>query len=453
MNDAGGSFLSGYLPPEAEEAIALQFAALHKEDLKYVPAWGWLCWTGSHWRLDDTLKALDLVRALCRDVAELEPKRAIQKAIASAKTTLAVERLARSDRRLVVPADVWDRDPWLLCTPDGIVDLRTGTIRPAERTDYMTKCTAVPPGGDCPLWLEFLELVCARNRELIAYLARVVGYLLTPITWEHVMFFLYGKGGNGKTTFVEIIMEILADYARSVAMELLVETNGTQHPTGLASLRGARLAKAVETEEGRSWALGRIKAMTGGDRLTARLMRRDFFDFDPAFKLLAMGNHRPKLRRVDQAIRRRLHLIPFTVTIIEPDRQFRDKLRGELPGILAWAIEGCLDWQKQGLAPPPIVRDASVRYFEAEDAVAHWLEERTERRANAWTAIRVLSADFRTWCQKNGEDIWPERAFVEELENRGFQYHRFNTGKGFNGLQFISPLAYEVEPEPQWWQE
>ena len=199
--------------------------------------------------------------------------------------------------------------------------------------------------------------------------------------------------------------------------------------------------------------MGRIKAMTGGDRLTARLMRRDFFDFDPTFKLFVMGNHRPKLRRVDQAIRRRLHLIPFTVTIAEPDRQFRDKLRGELPGILAWAIEGCLDWQKQGLAPPPIVRDASVRYFEAEDAIAHWLEERTERRANAWTAIRVLSTDFRTWCQKNGEDTWTERALVEELEDRGFQYHRFNTGKGFNGLQLISPLAQEVEPEPQWGQE
>ena len=330
MNDAGGNFLKGYLPPEAEEAIALQFAALHKEELKYVPAWGWLCWTGSHWRLDDTLKAIDLVRALCRDVAELEPSRVLQKSIASAKTVLAVERLARADRRYVVAADAWDRDPWLLCTPEGVVDLRTGTIRPAERTDYMTKSTAVSPGGECELWLKFLDRVCAGNRELVAYLARVVGYLLTAITREHVLFFLYGKGGNGKTTFVEVIMEILADYARAIAMELLVETNGQQHPTGLAGLRGARLAKAVETEEGRSWALGRIKAMTGGDRLSARLMRRDFFDFDPTFKLLVMGNHRPKLRRVDQAIRRRLHLIPFTVTI-EPDRQFRDKLRGELP--------------------------------------------------------------------------------------------------------------------------
>ena len=143
MNDAGGSLLRGDLPPEAEEAIALQFAALHKDDLQYVPAWGWLCWTGSHWRLDDTLKALDLVRALCRDVAEFEPKRPFKKQIASAKTVMAVERLARADRRLVVPADAWDRDAWLLCTPDGVVDLRTGAIRPAERTDYMTKCTAV----------------------------------------------------------------------------------------------------------------------------------------------------------------------------------------------------------------------------------------------------------------------------------------------------------------------
>jgi putative DNA primase/helicase len=226
-------------------------------------------------------------------------------------------------------------------------------------------------------------------------------------------------------------MEILADYARSVAMELLVETNGTQHPTGLAGLRGARLAKAVETEEGRSWALGRIKAMTGGDRLTARLMRRDFFDFDPAFKLLAMGNHRPKLRRVDQAIRRRCRS-PITVTITEPDRQFRDKLRGELPGILAWAI-GDPRLAKQGLAPPPIVRDASMRYFEAEDAVARWLDDGPSGALEPGPRS-ASSRPLPERCQANEADAWTERALVDELEDRGFQYHRLNKAR-FDDLQ------------------
>ena len=210
------------------------------------------------------------------------------------------------------------------------------------------------------------------------------------------------------------------------------------------------MAVAVETEEGHAWAMGRIKALTGGDRITARLMRRDFFDYDPVLKLWVMGNHRPKLRRLDYATRRRLHLIPFTVTIpeAERDRDLEAKLVAEWPGILRWGVDGGLDLQKQGLNPPEIVRDATARYFEAEDAFARWLDERTEKAAPDWTAITRLADDFRTWCGRTGETFWSQRDFVDELENRGFHYKRYNHGRGFLGIRLkLAPDNWQADGE------
>ncbi len=299
-----------------EDALALGFTARHAQDWRYVAAWGqWLTWTGSRWEREATLRAYDLARLVCREAASRCANGKLKARISSASTVAAVERLARSDRRHAATSDIWDGDPWLLNTPGGVVDLRSAAISPHDRGLAMTKLAAGSPAGDCPAWHRFLATVTGGDAELQAYLARVAGYCLTGVTSEHALFFLYGTGANGKSVFVSTIAAILGDYATTAAMDMFMATTGDRHPTDMAGLRGARMVSAIETEQGRRWAESKLKALTGGDRITARFMRQDFFEFTPQFKLVVAGNHKPAIRNVDEAMRRRLHLIPFTVTI------------------------------------------------------------------------------------------------------------------------------------------
>ena len=386
-------------PAHSDEALALRFAERHATDLRYVTVWGrWLEWDGHRWRFDDTLRAYDLVRHICREAAAHANKPSVAIALASGKTVAAVERLAKADRRIAATIDQWDADPWLLNTPGGIVDLRTGNMRPACPQDYCTKITAVPPGGDCPTWLAFLERVTGGDRDLIGYLRRVCGYALTGITREHALFFLYGTGANGKSVFVSTVAGILAGYHTTAPIETFTASQSERHPTDLAGLRGARLVTAVETEEGRRWAESKIKTLTGGDKISARFMRQDFFEFIPNFKLAIAGNHKPGLRSVDEAIRRRLNLIPFAVTIppVERDLELAEKLKAEWPGILAWMINGCLQWQANGLQRPEAVKAATASYLEAEDGFAAWIEDCCEPVAPT-ARPRATSRGFVPW--------------------------------------------------------
>ena len=206
-------------------------------------------------------------------------------------------------------------------------------------------------------------------------------------------------------------------------------------------LRGARLVAATETEEGRRWAESRIKTLTGGDRVSARFMRQDFFEYTPQFKLMISGNHKPGLRSVDEAIRRRLHLIPFTVTVPanERDKELGTKLVDEYPGILAWMIKGCLQWQKIGLAPPKVVTDATSQYLNDEDVLKTWLDECCDRQPGGWTAVDILFANFRSWAEFSGEFIGSIRRFSQRLSDHGFKAVRGNK-RGF------AELAIKKEP-------
>ena len=417
---------------DGEDAIALRFAELHANDFRYVSAWSrWLEWKSTHWRFDDTLRAFDVARHVCREAGESD-----------AKTVAAVERLAKADRRIAATIDQWDADPWLLNTPGGIVDLRTGNMRPACPQDYCTKITAVPPGGDCPTWLAFLERVTGGDRDLIGYLRRVCGYALTGITREHALFFLYGTGANGKSVFVSTVAGILAGYHTTAPIETFTASQSERHPTDLAGLRGARLVTAVETEEGRRWAESKIKTLTGGDKISARFMRQDFFEFIPNFKLAIAGNHKPGLRSVDEAIRRRLNLIPFAVTIppVERDLELAEKLKAEWPGILAWMINGCLQWQANGLQRPEAVKAATASYLEAEDGFAAWIEDCCEPDPNAWENRSKLFENWSAWATKAGEYIGSQKQFIQTLEARGYSSSRRNYGRGFKGLRLRSDL-------------
>ena len=436
-------------PTFSDEALALRFAERHAGDLRYVAKWGqWFRYDGKRWLADDTLHAFDLARHLCREAAADCNKPKDASMIASAKTVAAVERLAKADRAIAATVDQWDADPWLLNTPDGVIDLRTGGSRPHSPRDYMTKVTTVGPHGDCPRFLAFLDRIAGGDVALVAYLRRVLGYCLTGLTREHALFFAHGTGANGKSVLLSTVSGILGEYHRTAPIEAFVASNSDRHPTDLAGLRGARLVTATETEEGRRWAEPRIKQLTGGDTVAARFMRQDFFEYLPAFKLIIAGNHKPSLRSVDEAIRRRFHMIPFAVTIPpeERDGELTEKLKAEWPGILAWIIEGCLEWQAKGLRPPQAVEEATVAYLESEDAIAAWIDDKCERSTEEWEQSTVLFASWSAWAERTGENAGSMKRFVQSLEVRGFRTRRKNSARGIDGLR----LLQAPEPEPDW---
>ena len=412
-------------PPEgSDDALALLFADHKHQTIRYIAVLGrWLIWDGTRWRHDETLKTRDISRTLCRDVAARCNGMKEGKALASSRTIAAVAHLAQSDRRIAATVDQWDADPWLLNTPSGIYDLRTGEIRKHDPDCYMTKITGVAPNYamPTPVWEAFLNRITGGNAELIDYLRRVAGYSLTGLTHEHALFFYYGLGANGKTTYLNALTAAAGDYHRAAPIETFSASNNERHPTELAGLQGSRIVTATETEEGRRWAESRVKQLTGGDKIAARFMRQDFFEFTPQFKLHIAGNHKPGLRSVDEAIRRRFNLIPFNITIPpeERDADLPNKLKAELPGSLAWMIDGCTQWQELGLAPPQIVTEATAAYLESEDAVAAWIEECCERDPQAWASSAALFKSWNEWATLAGEFVGSTRRFAQLLESRG----------------------------------
>ena len=426
-----------------EDALALAFTRRYHRDWRYVAAWGrWLVWDGHRWRTEDTLAATDLIRSVCRHAAVHADNPKIAAKLASSGTVGGVERLARADRRHAATTAEWDADPWLLNTPGGVVDLKTGRQRAHDRADRMTKITTATPGGDCPIWRQFLVEITGGDAELQAYLQRMVGYCLTGVTSAHALFFLYGTGANGKSVFANVVSTILGDYASTASMDTFVETRGDRHPTDLAGLRGARFVTAIETEQGRRLNESKVKAITGGDKISARFMRQDFFEYTPQFKPVIVGNHKPTIRNIDEAMKRRMHLIPFTVTI-PPERRdgnLTDKLLAERDGILAWAVAGCLVWQREGLKPPASVVSATEEYFESEDALGRWLDERCVREANAKSLTAELFGDWKQWADSAGEFIGSQRRFSDLLITRGVEKWRNTAGvRGFRGIGLKHP--------------
>jgi len=385
------------IQPDNEDAIGLIFSDKYEGKLRYVAMTGrWLMWDGKFWNQDTTLEVYDLIRSLCREYFADEDT--LRKKMLTAGTVAAVERLVRSDIRHRATVEQWDANDWLLNTPGGIVNLKTGVIRPHDPNQHCTKITSAGPDGDCPVFQQFLIDITANDRELIGFIQRVLGYACTGSTKEHALFFFYGTGANGKGTLLNTVASILNDYATIASTDVFTDSKHDRHPTELAALMGARLVVAQETNEGRKWAESRLKALTGGDPITARFMRQDFFTFTPKFTLIIAGNHKPSIQTVDEAIRRRLHLVPFAVTIPKEKRDpdLAEKLQQEASGIMQWLIEGVVAYLKQGINPPQSVLDATETYFEDENTLQQWITDKCEAGLNCWETPTML---FNSWKQ------------------------------------------------------
>jgi len=423
-------------PPEfTEDSLAMKFTDRYSDQMLYCGPWGkWLHWDGKQWKTDDTLLSLHYARTICREASndilnrtELGDKRKkMAPAVTTRRTIANVEAIAKTDRQHVVIPSEFDSDPWVLNTPDGIVDLRTGQLRPVRRDDFVSKITAVGPRNKVPdIWLDYLKDATDGDAELEGYLKRVAGYCLTGSIAEHAFFFCYGTGGNGKGIYKEMLDWMLHSYARAANIDTFTDQRFTRHSSEIAYFQGARMVTSTEPPEGARWAEGRIKAMTGGDPITANHMHQNPFTFAPLFKLLFTGNFKPQLNSVDEAIRRRLYLIPFeyTVTAEKKDLDLPDKIREPevAGGILHWMIEGCIEWQKTMLKPPKRVIYATSEYLESEDRIGRFLEENCEVDASQRVQSALLFARYGTWASLNNEYAVSKKRFNGLLQQKGFK--------------------------------
>jgi putative DNA primase/helicase len=415
----------------SEDSVALAFTAQHRQDMRYCHSNGkWFEWDGVRWLRDDAMRAFNFAREIGRRLSESH------KSICKSSVASGAEKFARADPAHAVTGAIWDCNPWLMGTPGGILDLKAGALRKPDPSAYITKLTGCSPSKDTPvLWLDFLRQATNGDIETIAYLQRVCGYLLTGATTEHALFFIYGPGGNGKSVFLKLLEYVLGDYAATAAMDTFTASFGNKHPTDLAMLQGARGVFASETEAGSHWAESRIKQMTGGDKISARFMRQDFFTFQPQFKLIIVGNHAPSVKNVDEALRRRFNIIPFINRPTRPDPMLEDKLRAEAPAILGWMLQGCLDWQERGLGRPAAIVAATDTYFAEQDVFGQWLGDCCELGS---TYTETPTDLFRSWAEyakANGEIAGSIKGFSNDLDKRGFKRLRTAQGRFFVGVR------------------
>jgi putative DNA primase/helicase len=401
-----------------EDDVAEAFAVQNVGRLRFDHDAGrWYVWQGTHWEINKTELAFDWVRHFCRDVRKGHPR------MASKKAAEGVEQMARRDQRLAVISDCWDTDPLLLGTPDGTVDLKTGELCKAKREDYITKVTRVAPDAKstCPLFAKFLSDCTNGDKGVQRFLQQFAGYCLTSLTNEQVLLFIYGPGGNGKSVLQGVFADILGDYAATAAMHTFAASRQERHLTEIAMLRRARLVTSSETENGQQWNESRINQLTGGDLVSANFMYHDHFTFRPQFKIFMIGNHKPQLTTVNDAARRRFIIVPFLSKPDTPDPKLKQKLQAEYPAILHWMIEGYLDYQENGLIVPETVCKATNEYFDEQDLLGQWVQEKCECGPGKKASAAKLYESFKEFAQANGEDCGSMTSFGSMLSQRGFE--------------------------------
>jgi putative DNA primase/helicase len=448
--------------PYSDVSNAEALVAAHGQNLRYCYAWGrWLIWSGTHWRIDDTGEIMQRARAtlkvLVAKALDAEDRPLVQHLTRSHThgRLTAMGKQAQSMGTMPLLPAACDTDPWLLNCRNGTLDLRTGSLRPHCRADLLPRCLAVAyvPEARCPTWERFLWRVLggtmppagtdtsgiphapateadARATRLVRFLQRAVGYTLTGVTREDCLFLLYGRGRNGKSRFLEALHALLGPYAKTASMRtFLVQAHDTVR-NDLADLYGVRYVSASEVQDGQRFSEGLVKQLTGGDRIKARFLFQEYFEFVPQFKLFLACNHKPIVRGTDLAIWERIKLVPFTVTI-PPDERDTDlgtKLRAELEGILAWAVRGCLAWQQEGLGTPPEVAQATRAYQAEMDVLGHFFEDCCRVSADVRVQTGHLYHAYTRWCDRNGETALTPQGFGRQLTTRELTQHKGTGG-------------------------
>ena len=447
-----------------DESNARRFAARHADKLRFASALGWLAWDGMRWEPGAALRAMELAketgRSLYADAAKQTDDAARQRLVSHAQYSCskagltAMLELARSEPALLVLAEQLDADSWLLNCQNGTLDLRTGELRAHRVEDLITKVAgaAYEPDAKSSIFDAYRARVFGGDRDLEMFVQRACGYCLTGSTAEEVFFVAYGGPASGKTTIVEAMSAALGDYATPTPIQTFLRRRNQEGPRNdLARLVGSRLVTATEVPPGQYFDEASVKQLTGGDRVPARFLYREYFDFTPAFKIWIAANHRPRVRDDDPAIWRRILAIPFKVEIPKAERQpqikqcLRDPAR-DGRAVLAWAVEGCLAYQRDGLAPPRTIQQATAEYRDESDTFGRFLEDCAVLGPAEWTPWEVIAAAYRNWCARNG-NRYPlgEASLRERLRSRDCAPEKGNGVRGWKGIRFGFPLPKAVD--------
>lgn len=426
---------------------AERFLVAHSEDVRYVSGMGWFVWNGLCWVRDATGLVVQLAKEVAKSIykeGELIQDADLRVAVAKhAKLSQSLARinamieLSQSDPRVVVAPNDLDADDMLLGVANGVLNLKTGKLRAVDRGDLITRHIAVEfdKKAKAPVFKQFLDTVTQGNKHLQVFLQRIVGYCLTGLTYEQCLFFLFGAGANGKSTFLNVISDLLGNELSAQTPTETLMTKRSQATNDLARLHSVRVVMANEIEDGSMMAESLVKQLTGGDLISARFHYQEYFQFKPKFKLFIAGNHKPIIRGRDNGIWRRIHLIPFTASIphAQRDKGLGAKLKAELPGILNWALSGCRDWQKTGLSVPSSVQTAVSDYREEMDVIGQWLAETCEQGTTLETPAISAYRSYKHWAEDSGYRPMSSGAFGREFEQR-FQKVKRNSGNYYLGV-------------------
>ncbi|MDL5143119.1 phage/plasmid primase, P4 family [Bacillus atrophaeus] len=428
----------------------------HGKNIRYCNELEWLIWNGKMWQEDSKRKieaiTAQTLRALYGEAQATEDgyrkKQLNDWAKKCERRNIRMNTILDTRPMVSVRKQELDSHKYLFNCENGVIDLKTGDLLPHDRDLLFTKISPVAyeKDADCPNWKAFMESIFIdeqgkTNYEIIEFLQKAIGYSLTGETTEQVMFFLFGNGRNGKSTFINTVQHLLGDYGRQTNSDTFIKKkNDTSINNDIARLDGARFVSAVESEEGQQLSESLVKQITGGEKMSARFLRQEYFEFTPEFKVFFTTNHKPIVKGSDEGIWRRIRLVPFTVTIPKDkiDKQLPKKLAAEMPGILRWAVEGCLMWQKDGLTEPEDIRKATEGYREDMDILGPYMEERCVQHPTAKVEAKELYKDYKDWCYENDEIELKNRAFYRQLEIRGFKKYRGNYNKNFfDGIGLI----------------
>ncbi|MEN6356410.1 MAG: phage/plasmid primase, P4 family [Armatimonadota bacterium] len=439
VNDADLAFFA-----QTDLGNAERFLARHGGDLLYCPSFGkWFVWDKMRWAEDETGKVIQRAALTVRKmldeaqtlVDESAQKRLFKYARASESNNKIYAMLNLARAWLGISSDELDSDPWLLNCKNGILDLRNGELLKHRQDNYITKLVPwnYDPEAECPAWLGFLDSIFQGNQHIIDYIQRAVGYALTGVIREQCLFFLYGVGSNGKSTFLNVIQDVLGDYAKDTPTESLMVKQNDGISNDIARLRGARFVTAVEAEADKRMAESLVKRLTGGDTITARFMRQEFFQFRGTFKIFLATNHKPGVRGTDDGIWRRIKMIPFLVRIpdSEQDATLPDRLREEAEGVLAWAVRGCRIWQKQGLGEPEEVTAATAEYRDEMDFLGPFVADRCILQATQSVKASDLYKEYLDYCDVNKDKPLSSTKFGRMMMDRpGIRKQRHSSGNG-----------------------
>jgi putative DNA primase/helicase len=442
------------------------FAVQHAERARHVPGLGWLVYDESLGRFERdgaaaVQLAIETARSRFAEAARCADERFAKRLASWATRSLsrssieATLTLAESMPALRARVESFDQDPMLLNVRNGVVDLTSGELLPHSATYMMSKVagTDYEPGAPCVRWRAHLERIFAADQATIDFLQRLSGFALTGVPIEQKVVLLYGSGANGKTVTVEAPRKALGEYAETADFKTFSVTRNDGPRNDLAKLVGTRFVTASETNPRQKIDEALIKQVTGGEPITTRFMYKEFFTYLPQFTVFLSTNHLPNIEGIDRGLWRRLFLIPFTVTIPEPDqdRDLPDKLRAELPGILAWMVQGCLAWQRQGFDAPMSVQMATAEYHDETDLVGQFVAECLKPVTQGWVELQSVYAVYKSWCERNGYTPGGAQQLSQRLRDHGLtltkdapQTHRSR----LRGHLFRESVANQTEPEP-----